>query len=89
MTQQIFNPADYTFEWTVPTAADPMGWYKWDRTESHRFALRDRNQCAVSLRENGYNPVLFSLRDQLITRGGIGSGHPEISLVVTCYGLNY
>jgi len=89
MTQRMFNPADYTFEWTSPTAEDPMGWYQWDRREAHRFALRDRNQCAKALRENGYNPVLFSLRDQQITLGGIGSGRPEIRLVVTVYSLNY
>ncbi len=89
MPQRTFNPADYCFEWVNPTVEDPGGWYKWNRREAHRFALRDRNQCAKSLRENGYSPVLFSLRDQLITRGGIGSGHPEISLVVTVYGLNY
>jgi len=89
MPQIVKNPADYTFEWTVPTASEPMGWYKWDRTIAHKLALRDRNKEARPLRENDYNPVLFSLRDQLITRGGIGSGHPEISLVVTVYGLNY
>jgi len=89
MPQIIKNPADYTFEWTSPTTTDPMGWYKWDSKQAHKLALRERNQCAKSLRENGYNPRLFSLHDQLITRGGIGSSHPEISLVVTCYGLNY
>jgi len=89
MAQRMFNPADYTFEWTSPTATDPMGWYQWNRREAHKLALRDRNQCANLLRENGYNPVLFSLQDQQITLGGIGSGHPEIGLVVTCYGLNY
>src|SRR5271166_21236 len=84
-----FNPSDYCFEWTSPTTEDPSGWYKWNRMEAHRYALRDRNKCAKLLRENGYNPVLFSLREQHITLGGIGSGHPEISLTVTVYGLNY
>ncbi len=89
MPQKIFNPTDYCFEWTNPTAEDSVGWYKWNRMKSHRFALRDRNKNVKLLCENGYNPVSFTLRDQLTTRGGIGSGHPEISLVVTCYGLNY
>ena len=41
------------------------------------------------LHRKGKNPVSFSLQNQLITRGGIGSGHSEINLVVTCYGINY
>ena len=89
MPQIIYNPADYEFEWTSPTPEKPMGWYKWDSKVAHRLALRDRNKNVKLLRENGTNPVSFSLKDQLITRGGIGSGHSEISLVVTCYGLNY
>lgn len=44
MPQIVKNPADYTFEWTVPTAGEPMGWYKWDRIIAHKLALRDRNK---------------------------------------------
>jgi len=89
MPQVIYSPADYAFAWTSPTAAEPMGWYQWNRMEAHRLALRDRNKNVKLLRENGYNPVSFSLRNQTITRGGMGSCHTEITLVVTCYGANY
>lgn len=89
MLQVIYNPADYEFEWISPSPEDPMGWYRWNRMEAKRLALRDRNKNAKLLSENDYNPIKFSLRDQLITRGGIGSGHPEIAMVVTVYGLNY
>ena len=88
MPQIIVSPADYCFEWTCPTVEDPMGWYKWDRTRAHKLALRDRNKLAMTLHRAGKNPVSFSLPGQLITMGGIGSGHPEISLVVRCYGIN-
>lgn len=30
----------------------------------------------------------FSEPNQLISMGGIGSGHPHIEEVVTCYGFN-
>ena len=42
MPQVVYNPADYCFEWIVPTVGEPVDWYKWNRMESHRFALRDR-----------------------------------------------
>ena len=76
--QQIFNPVKFTFEWTD-------GWYNWDRDEAHREALKARNAKAKELKVRGYKVRKSTLRDQLITLGGIGSGHPEISLVVNCY----
>ena len=50
MPQKIFNPADYCFEWTSPTAEDSMGWYKWNRMKpigSHcEIAIRTLNYSA-------------------------------------------
>ena len=81
LSQRTFNPADYTFEWTD-------GWYVWDSKEAHRQALKARNDTAKELKAAGKKVKKFSTRNQLITRGGIGSGHPEISMVVNCYGVN-
>ena len=81
MIQRTFNPVDYKWEWTE-------GWYRWDRTEAHKLALQARNQAAKAARKAGYTVQCFSLRDQLITRGGIGSKHSQIEQVVTCYGVN-
>ena len=80
--QRTFNPADYTFEWTED------GWYAWDSEEAHKQALKARNDIAKELKAGGKKVKKFSTRNQLITRGGIGSGHPEISMVVNCYGVN-
>lgn len=81
MTQYMFNPADYKFEWTE-------SWYTWNAEEARKQALKARNDKAKELKAGGKKVRKFSLKDQLITRGGIGSGHPEISLVVNCYGVN-
>lgn len=81
MTQLMFNPADYKFEWSED-------WYTWNVEEAHKQALKARNKKAKELKAAGKKTRKFTLRDQLITRGGIGSGHPEISLVVNCYGVN-
>lgn len=78
MMQKIFSPARYTFEWTED-------WYTWDDDKAHKLALRARNAEAKQLKQEGYRVVKRTLRNQLITQGGIGSGHPEISLVVNCY----
>ena len=82
MGQQLFNPADYCFTWTAD------GWYEWDRKAAQRAALAARNAAAKALRAAGREVSCFSLPGQLITRGGIGSGRPEIDLMVTGYGLN-
>lgn len=81
-TQKIFNPIDYCFEFTAD------GWYKWDRKQASKEALKARNTLAKQLTAEGWVVSKFSLSGQLVTRGGIGSGHPQIEAVVTGYGLN-
>lgn len=80
-TQQIFNPADFHFNWTE-------NWYEWDRTAAHREALKARNARARELRRQGRKVDTFVLAGQTLTLGGINSGHPEIDLCVNAYGLN-
>ena len=79
--QQTFNPIDYGFEWTED------GWYSFDEN-ARKEALRARNKEAKRLREQGYNVRCFTLSNQLMSKGGIGSGRPHIQLVVSVYGLN-
>ena len=83
--QQSFNPIDYTFQWT---GEDETGWYEWDRTEAHKQALKARNAEAKRLRAKGHKVRCGTHRDQLMSRGGIGSGRPHIELHVNCYYLN-
>lgn len=78
-TQQTFNPANYHFEWT------PDGWYSWDREAAHKAALQARNAYAKSLKAQGRRVTKSSMAGQLITRGGIGSGHPQIEMFCTVY----
>ena len=75
-----FNPAGYSFKWTAD-------WYEWDRDEAHKQALKDRNKAAQEALARGYKVRKFSTPRQMITRGGIGTPHPEITLFVTTYGL--
>lgn len=82
MGQQIFNPVDFGFEWTAD------GWYAFDRKTAQKAALAARNAAAKAAQLAGKTVHKFSLGSQLITRGGIGSGRPEVSVVVTCYGFN-
>lgn len=80
-SQQTFNPIDYGFSWTDD-------WYTWDRKAGHSAALKARNAEAKRLQKAGYTVTKFTLSGQLVCRGGIGSGHPQIETVVNCYGLN-
>lgn len=81
MAQQTFNPSNYNFNWTD-------NWYEWDRKIAHKEALKARNLCVKLHKASGLTVTTFSLPNQLITRGGIGSGNPQIEMYVTVYGLN-
>jgi hypothetical protein len=81
--QHMFNPTDYGWTWT-----DNGGWYNWDGEAGHKAALQARNAKMKELKAQGYKVKGFSLRDQLISRGGIGSGRAHIETVVTVYGVN-
>jgi len=79
--QMIFNPADFNFTWEG-------GWYAWDHDAAHKAARKHRDVAAKEAQGRGQKVSKFRLPNQLITRGGIGSGRPHIDLMVTCYGFN-
>jgi hypothetical protein len=80
--QRTFNPADYAFCWTDD------GWYRWDREAGHKAALKARNAVVKQLRADGYKVTSFTLREQIVRKGGIGSGKPDVEFCVNCYGYN-
>lgn len=80
--QKIFNPINYEFSWTDD------GWYDWNSDAAHKTALSARDKLAKELRAQGHKVKGFSLRNQLVRRGGISTGHPDVEFFVTCYGLN-
>ena len=80
MTQQFFDPITYGFKWSG-------NWYEFDSVTAHKAALRARNSTMRELRKVGHEVKAILLGNQLRTMGGIGSGHPEISEVVSGYGL--
>ncbi len=82
--QEIFNPINFGFHWH-----DDENWYSWDRKEGHRLAMKARNARLKELRASGQSARAFSISNQLISRGGIGSNHPHIEQVVSVYGINY
>ena len=80
--QKAFNPVNYFWTWT-------KDWYEWDREAAIKAARRDRDAEAKRLEARGYRVRKSSSPNQLITRGGIGSGHPQIEEIVTVYRLDY
>jgi hypothetical protein len=85
-----FNPVNRCFKWTL-VEGNEYGWYEFDSEEAHRVAKLERDEFARSLKSlpGVANVKKRTLKNQLITRGGIGSGHPEISLLVTVYEVSY
>jgi len=81
--QLIFDPTDsqYGFRWTDD-------WYTFDQKAASKAARKDRDLYAKRARAAGKRVTVFGLPSQLRTLGGIGSGHPQVSFVVNCYGLN-
>ena len=82
MSQRIYNPIDFGFQWTDD------GWYDFDRKAAQSAALKARNAYVKQAKAQGKQVSTFSLPNQLITRGGIGSGKPQIEVIVNCYGVN-
>ena len=78
--QKTFCPVDYFFQFGD-------GWYTWQRTVARKAALQARNAYAKELKAAGWTVRLFSEPNQLITKGGIGTGQPQIENVVTVYGV--
>lgn len=82
MGQEIFSGIDHGFAWTDD-------WYEWDAKAGNAAALKARNARLKELRKQGKNPRGFTLGNQLVSRGGVGSGHPHIEEFTKCYGINY
>lgn len=81
MNQHIFSPISYGFAWVD-------GWYEWDSKAAHAEARKDRDEAAKQQRACGFKVKKFSLPNQLVSKGGIGTAYPHIEEVVTCYGFN-
>lgn len=79
--QVTFNPVDFGFTWTDD-------WYLFDDDLCHSRAREARDFAFKDLKSQGKNPKRFTMHNQLIKRGGIGTGKPEIEVFVTVYGIN-
>lgn len=80
-TQHTFSPLDYGFEWDGD-------WYTFDGKAAAKAAQAARTKVARQLRGEGFTVALSTLPNQLVRRGGIGSGHPDIELEVSVYMLD-
>ena len=80
--QFSFNPVDFCFSWTADN------WYEWDGEKARKEAMAARSAKAKDLQAQGLKVRKSSLSGQLITRGGIGTTHPEISHFVTVFKLD-
>jgi hypothetical protein len=80
MTTVTFNPINYGFRWTED-------WYEYDGKVAEDAAKKARDDYAAELKRDGYTVKKRSRRNNLISRGGIGSGHPHIELVVPVYSV--
>jgi hypothetical protein len=80
--QEIFSPITNGFRFTAD-------WYEYDGKPAEQAALKARNARAKELTKAGHTVRKFSLGIQEITRGGIGTNHPEVTVFCPVYGLNY
>jgi hypothetical protein len=75
-----FVTTDYHFTWTAD-------WYTWDGKAAKKAAMAERNAEAKRLRAEGWT-VRCGSQASLMSKGGIGSGHPHIELWATAYTLS-
>jgi hypothetical protein len=78
-TQHSFSPIDYTFKW------DGNGWYDYDEDAGKVLAKKDRDDYAAELKRDGYKVRKSVRKNNLRSKGGIGSGNPHIELVVPSF----
>lgn len=78
MAQEIISPRDLG-QWVGHDFVMP------DNSE----ARKRRDIRFKELKAKGHNPRKFSLPNQLISVGGIGSGMPHNEYVVNAYGIDY
>ena len=79
--QFAFCPFDFCFEWTDT-------WYTWDAKEARKQALAARDAKVRELRAQNKTVTKWTLSDQLVRKGGIGTDHPEIDAVTSVYMLS-
>jgi hypothetical protein len=97
MNQEFFDPTDFGFAWTdayhgTRDKSDwPIGpgWYEFDREAAIKAARRARDERAKHLKMLGHGVRKFTLSNQRRTMGGIGTGRPEIELVVPIYAIEH
>lgn len=75
------NPINHGFAWTDD------GWYVFDSKAAHAEARKVRDREAAEYKASGRAVRKFSQAGCLMTRGGIGSGHPQIEEIVTVFGF--
>lgn len=85
--QESFDPTQYNFEWTF-TGCSIFDWYTWDRVAGVKAAKAARAERVKALRGQGYQVKCWTLRHQVISHGGIGTGRPHIELLTTVYMLD-
>ena len=77
--EKSFNPMRYNFTWTADN------WYAFDYAAAHAAAKAARDEEARALKAEGYAVKKRSRGNCLMSVGGIGSGHPQIDMIVTVY----
>jgi hypothetical protein len=83
MTDVVFDPIKTGFRWVCDDSCGGMGWYDYDAS-AEKAARKDRDDYAKQQRAAG-KIVKVSTNRSIRTMGGIGTNHPEISLVVPIY----
>ena len=79
MIEYTFNPVDFGFRWTSD------GWYHYSSQPAERKAQDARDARAKQLKAEGFTVRRATRPRQRITMGGIGTEHPEITLVVPVF----
>jgi len=83
MREKVFDPIKTGFKWVSDDSCGGMGWYDYN-SYAEIEARRARDGYAKQQRSCG-KTVKCSVTRSIRTMGGIGTNHPEISLVVPIY----
>ncbi len=79
--QRSFNPIYFLWTWTADS-------YEWDSEKAHKAALKERNRQAKQARLEGKKVKNWTLKNQIVSKGGPGTKNAHIQLYVNIYGFD-
>ncbi len=83
MNEKLYFPTNYQFRWTED------GFYYWHCNIAHKLARLERDTQIKKYHKDGLIVKPFVRKNQSVVVGGKSTGHPEVVLSCSVYGIKF